>query len=71
MEDLASHQSEFVEPISYTYGTEQHTLHECPPNGQGIVALLALGIIDTLKEDGVVNIEDLEEGSAEWYHLLM
>ena len=71
MEDLASHKSEFVEPISYTYGTEQVTMHECPPNGQGLVALIALGIIDVLREDGVVDIEQLKEGSTEWYHLLM
>ncbi|WVQ74298.1 gamma-glutamyltransferase [Cryptococcus sp. DSM 104548] len=33
-QDLASHTSEFVTPISYTYGPEKLTIHECPPNGQ-------------------------------------
>lgn len=33
LEDLASHESSIVEPISYTYGEEELTIHECPPNG--------------------------------------
>ena len=33
MEDLAEHQSEFVDALSYTYGEERHTVWECPPNG--------------------------------------
>ncbi len=42
-EDLAAHQPEWVVPISYPYrGFE---LHELPPNGQGIAALMTLGIL--------------------------
>lgn len=42
--DLASHQAEWVKPISKQYrGME---LFELPPNGQGIAALIALGILD-------------------------
>lgn len=33
LDDLADHRSEFVDPLSYTYGEEQHTVWECPPNG--------------------------------------
>jgi gamma-glutamyltranspeptidase/glutathione hydrolase len=42
-EDLDGHRSEWVEPISIEY--RGLTLHEIPPNGQGIAALMALGIL--------------------------
>lgn len=42
-EDLASHESEWVEPISIDY--KEKRLHEIPPNGQGLAALMALGIL--------------------------
>lgn len=42
--DLSSHQVDWVGTISQTYrGTE---LHELPPNGQGLAALLMLGILE-------------------------
>lgn len=41
--DLAAYQPEWVTPISTDY--RGHTLHEIPPNGQGIAALIALGIL--------------------------
>ena len=41
--DLASHHPEWVRPISFEY--RGHTLFELPPNGQGLVALAALGIL--------------------------
>jgi len=44
--DLAAYQPEWVTPISKEYGG--CTLHEIPPNGQGIAALIALGILDKL-----------------------
>ncbi|MCQ3804178.1 MAG: gamma-glutamyltransferase family protein [bacterium] len=44
MEDLRSHRSTFEAPVSSTY--RDHTVYECPPNGQGITALMALNILE-------------------------
>ncbi|MGE4242681.1 gamma-glutamyltransferase family protein [Ramlibacter sp.] len=44
--DLAAFKPEWVEPISKDY--RGYTLHEIPPNGQGIAALAALGILSHL-----------------------
>ena len=41
--DLAGYQPEWVKPIAQDY--REYTLHEIPPNGQGIAALIALGIL--------------------------
>src|SRR5204862_2192212 len=42
--DLAAHKSDWVTPLQMNY--RGYTLHEIPPNGQGIVALIALGILE-------------------------
>jgi len=42
--DLAAHKSDWVEPLAMDY--RGYTLHEIPPNGQGIVALMALGMLE-------------------------
>lgn len=42
--DLRNYQPEWVTPIQQQY--RGHTLHQIPPNGQGIAALIALGILD-------------------------
>jgi gamma-glutamyltranspeptidase / glutathione hydrolase len=44
LEDLASHTSTWEEPLSVTYRGLR--VHECPPNGQGITALIALNILE-------------------------
>lgn len=41
--DLAAHRADWVGTISGTY--RGYTVHELPPNGHGIVALIALGIL--------------------------
>src|SRR5439155_349543 len=41
--DMAAHRPEWVKPLEMDY--RGYTLHEIPPNGQGIVALIALGIL--------------------------
>jgi gamma-glutamyltranspeptidase/glutathione hydrolase len=42
--DLAAHRPDWVETLTMDY--RGYTLHELPPNGQGIVALIALGILE-------------------------
>ncbi|MCV2349657.1 gamma-glutamyltransferase family protein [Paucibacter sp. Y2R2-4] len=44
--DFAAYRPEWVTPISQSYAG--HKLHEIPPNGQGIAALIALGILKHL-----------------------
>ncbi len=42
--DFAAHAPDWVEPISQTY--RDVVLHEIPPNGQGITALMALAMLE-------------------------
>jgi gamma-glutamyltranspeptidase / glutathione hydrolase len=42
--DLAGYTPEWVEPLAQ--GVRGHTLHEIPPNGQGIAAQMALGMLE-------------------------
>jgi gamma-glutamyltranspeptidase/glutathione hydrolase len=41
--DLAAHHNDWVDPIHMDY--RGYRMHEIPPNGQGIVCLMALGIL--------------------------
>ncbi|KAI0331968.1 gamma-glutamyltranspeptidase [Cubamyces sp. BRFM 1775] len=71
LEDLAQHKTDFVEPIKYTFNNEV-TVYECPPNGQGITALLALGILDNLEAQGKIgSLLEMEHNSAEYLHVLV
>ena len=45
LKDFESYRPEWVKPLSKNY--RGHTLHEIPPNGQGIAALIAVGILNT------------------------
>ena len=44
--DLANYAPEWVEPISMAFAGR--TVHQIPPNGQGIAALMALGMLEHL-----------------------
>jgi gamma-glutamyltranspeptidase / glutathione hydrolase len=61
VEDFAAYKPEWVETIGLDYAG--HTLHEIPPNGQGISALMALGILRSF------DIASMPVDSAESQHL--
>ncbi len=72
--DLRGYTPEWVEPISMDY--RGYTLHEIPPNGQGIAALMALGILSnfelpSMAVDGVdsrhLQIEAMKAAFADVY----
>ncbi|GJN90639.1 hypothetical protein Rhopal_003651-T1 [Rhodotorula paludigena] len=72
LEDLKQHTTTPVEPISVNYGGENgFTLHETPPNGQGLTALIALGILEAMQEQGKIDLSKTEHLSAEWLHALI
>ncbi|WP_035482845.1 gamma-glutamyltransferase family protein [Paraburkholderia phenoliruptrix] len=56
-DDLRNYRADWVEPIGKDY--RGYTVHEIPPNGQGIAALIALGILEQfdVKELTVDNVE--------------
>jgi gamma-glutamyltranspeptidase/glutathione hydrolase len=59
--DLATHAPEWVEPISQAY--RDVVVHELPPNGQGIAALMALGMLQHH------DLRSLKPDSADAMHL--
>ncbi len=63
MEDLATHSSTWDEPISVTYRGLR--VYECPPNGQGITALIALNILEGFE------LSSLPSLSTERLHLMI
>jgi gamma-glutamyltranspeptidase/glutathione hydrolase len=75
LEDLSSHKSTSVQPISILYDTNNNQrvrIWECPPNGQGIVALMALGILEQMqKQNQIPRLETLNHNSSEYLHALI
>jgi gamma-glutamyltranspeptidase/glutathione hydrolase len=63
MRDLEDHTATWEEPISTVYHNRR--LVECPPNGQGIVALMALNILQGY------DLADLGYGSARYVHVIV
>lgn len=53
--DLASHRADWVTPIGQTYG--RYSLHEIPPNGQGLAAQIALAL---LAEGGPADFDSVD-----------
>ncbi|MDP1779689.1 MAG: gamma-glutamyltransferase family protein, partial [Anaerolineales bacterium] len=62
-DDLASHVSTWESPISVSYRGLR--VYECPPNGQGITALIALNILEGF------DLASLESLSTEKVHLMI
>jgi gamma-glutamyltranspeptidase/glutathione hydrolase len=51
VEDLSAHTADWVEPLAHDY--RGYTLHEIPPNTQGIAAQIALGILEGFDMSGM------------------
>ena len=59
--DLAGHRCDWVDTLSHRYGEVE--LHEIPPNGQGLAALIMLGLVEHH------GIRKYELDSADFFHL--
>jgi gamma-glutamyltranspeptidase/glutathione hydrolase len=59
-EDLAAHESEWVDPVSVSY--RGYDVWELPPNGQGIAALEMLNIVERF------DVRAMGFGSTGWAH---
>jgi len=62
LDDFASHESEWVQPISTNY--RGYDVFEIPPNGQGITTLMALNIL------AQTDVSKLSQLGADHVHLL-
>jgi gamma-glutamyltranspeptidase/glutathione hydrolase len=71
VEDLASHTSTWEDPISVTYRGLR--VYECPPNGQGITALIALNILEGFDLASLASLSpfDMAQGKVERLHLMI
>ncbi|MCA3149215.1 MAG: gamma-glutamyltransferase family protein [Burkholderiales bacterium] len=58
--DLASYEPQWVDSLHTQF--HRHTLHEIPPNGQGITALMTLGLLRHTP------LAQLEVDSPDWHH---
>jgi len=59
--DIAAHKADWTPPMEVNY--RGYTIHQLPPNGQGIVALMALGILEHF------DVASLPVDSADSLHL--
>ena len=60
--DFAQHSSDWVDPISVKY--RGYTAYNVPPNSQGFASLSILNILNQF------DLQFIEEGSADYYHVL-
>ena len=63
IDDFSNTAGEYVTPIKTTY--RGYEVHECPPNGQGVIALLMLNILNSME------LDKLEPLSPERLHLII
>ncbi len=61
LNDLDSHTCDWVSPLAMPW--QDYALHEIPPNGQGLMAQIALGIL------GILDIDQYPLDSADSVHL--
>ena len=59
--DFAEYEAEFVEPVHGTY--RDLRIYQCPPNGQGLITLLMLNILEDF------DLASLDPHGAERFHL--
>ncbi|MGI9501013.1 MAG: gamma-glutamyltransferase [Geminicoccaceae bacterium] len=58
--DFAAVQGDYVQPISTEF--RGYRVHECPPNGQGVIALLLLNIMSEVETgDHPINLERIHQ----------
>lgn len=70
MDDLASHTSTPCKPIGVDYAGLR--IWEHPPNGQGLVALICLRLLQQLQDAGKIRpIAEMEHNSAEYLHAVI
>ncbi|MFL2648873.1 MAG: gamma-glutamyltransferase [Dehalococcoidia bacterium] len=62
-EDLKNYKSFWTDPIKTNY--RGYDVYECPPNGQGLAALIALNIVENL------DFSSIDHGSSDFYHYLI
>ncbi|MEM7592438.1 MAG: gamma-glutamyltransferase [Cyanobacteria bacterium P01_A01_bin.83] len=63
LEDFARHKARWVEPISVDY--RGYKAYNLPPPSQGIASLQILSILNNF------NLQELGEGTADYYHLII
>ncbi|ROV98327.1 hypothetical protein VMCG_07183 [Cytospora schulzeri] len=76
LDDLRNHHSDITKPVEkrLNFDSEGKTidLWEHPPNGQGIVAQMALGILEELEKEGKIpSFTRLDHNSAQYLHALI
>lgn len=62
-DDFAAHSGEYADPVAGTY--RGHTILECPPNGQGFVALIMANLLEGF------DLSALDPAGADKLHLLI
>jgi len=67
--DLAAHSSSFPSPISTNFHGVR--LHEVPPNGQGITALLALNLLNEMVASGDFTPSAKNHNTADYLHAVI